>query len=346
MLYEFQKVTKTNLLVGILAKLFLSFTLLTCAPILEAQVSNFESKDTGISGIVRLQGDDRAVSQVLVDVRSLSHGVSRRVLTDLSGQFEIHGLPPDTYEIVVAEPGYEPFQTVMQLGTFSSEVVVYLRPLRTMQKRGNGLTVSVRELKIPGKARDEYQKGLQLLGRNDPAGSLSHFTKAIQLFPEFYEAIYHKGVAEMRLGHKDEAMEAYQKAIDLSGGRFGWAQFAVGYLLCQEGKPGDAEKIIRRGLEVEENAPEGYVLLGNTLMQLNRWDEAERSLQEALIRDPKFADAYLMRSNVSAHKGNYQARLQDLDAYLRLVPTGPASESVREAREATLRILAKQGPQN
>jgi regulator of sirC expression with transglutaminase-like and TPR domain len=81
-------------------------------------------------------------------------------------------------------------------------------------------------------------------------------------------------------------------------------------------------------------------------MQLNRWEEAEKSLQEALIRDPNFADAYLVHSNISARKRDYAARLQDLDAYLRLEPTGPASESVRQAREATLKILAKQHPQN
>jgi tetratricopeptide (TPR) repeat protein len=79
-------------------------------------------------------------------------------------------------------------------------------------------------------------------------------------------------------------------------------------------------------------------------MQQNRWDEAERSLQEALVRDPNFADAYLVHSNISAHKRNYLTRLQDLDAYLKLDPSGPASESVRQAREATIRILAKQRP--
>jgi regulator of sirC expression with transglutaminase-like and TPR domain len=81
-------------------------------------------------------------------------------------------------------------------------------------------------------------------------------------------------------------------------------------------------------------------------MQLNRPDEAERSVQEALLRNPNFADAYLVLSNVAARKGDYRAELQDLDAYLKLRPNGPASERVRQVREAALKILVKSHPQD
>src|SRR2546429_6498243 len=37
---------------------------------------------------------------------------------------------------------------------------------------------------------------------------------------------YHIGVADFRLGQEEEAAQAFQKAIDLSGGRYAWAQFA------------------------------------------------------------------------------------------------------------------------
>ena len=154
------------------------------------------------------------------------------------------------------------------------------------------------------------------------------------------------GMVEMRLGRNEEAAKAFQAAIDLSGGRYAWAEFGFGYLLCQEGKPTEAEKIIRRGLEVEDAAPDGHVFLANALMQLNRPDEAERSAQEALLRNHNFADAYLVLSNVAASKGDYRTELQDLDAYLKLQPSGPASERVREVREAVLKILAKSHPQD
>lgn len=343
---ELSEVSKPGPVTGFLPKFLLSLALLVWVPIAGAQVSNFESASGEISGVVRIQTTERPASQALVNLRSSSAGISRSVLTDVNGRFEIRGLPADTYEIIVEEPGYELSRTTTQLNGASSELVVYLRSSQAVQGGANGSVVSVRELKVSGKARAEYKKGLQLLEKKDPAGSLGHFTKAIQAFPGFFEALYHKGVAEMRLGRRDEAMGDYQAAIDLSGGRFAWAEFAVGYLLCRDGKAGEAEKVIRRGLEVDGSSAPGYTLLATALVQQNRVDEAERSLQEALLRDANLADAYLVHSNISARTGNYPAELRDLNAYLRLEPDGPASESVRQARDATLRILAKQQPQN
>lgn len=325
--------------------LILNITAIAWSPVANAQVSNFEKAEGEISGTVLLEAGKRPASQVSISLKSHGAGIFRSVLTDFEGQFRVQRLPRGTYDIAVEEQGYEPVQASAQLDGPSSKLVMYLRS-KSGAIRQSDYTVSVRVLKIPGKARNELQKGIERLTKNDPAGSLSHFTKATQAFPGYFEAYYHMGMAEMKLGRNEEATKAFQMAIDLSGGRYAWAEFGLGYLLCQEGKPSEAEKIIRRGLEVEDAAPDGHVILGDALLQLNRPDEAERSAQEALLRDPNFADAYLVLSNVAAGKGDYRANLQDLDAYLKLQPNGPASERVRQGREAALKILAKSYPQD
>jgi tetratricopeptide (TPR) repeat protein len=247
---------------------------------------------------------------------------------------------------VVDEPGYEPAQTSARLDGASSKLVLYLNSPNTMQTERNGYTVSARELKIPGKARREFEKGLGSLAKQDVAGSLSHFTKATEAFPDYYEAYYHVGVAATRLGQRNEAMRAFQKAIDASGGRYALAEFGIGYLVYLEGKPEEAATIIRRGLEVDPSSPDGYLILGMAQLRLNRPDEAERSAREALLRNPNFAHAYLVLSDACGHRHEYRAQLQDLDAYLKLEPNGPESEHVRKAREVVLRILAKSHPED
>ena len=325
--------------------LVLNIAAIGWAPVAKAQVSNFEKAEGEISGTVLLEAEKRPASQVIINLKSRVAGILRSVLTDLEGQFRVQHLPPGTYDIAVEEAGYEALRATAQLDGPSSKLVMYLRS-KSGAIRQSDYTVSVRELKIPGKARNELQKGFERLTKNDPAGSLDHFVKATQAFPGYFEAYYHMGMVEMRLGRNEEAAKAFQAAIDLSGGRYAWAEFGFGYLLCQEGKPSEAEKIIRRGLEVEDAAPDGHVFLANALMQLNRPDEAERSAQEALLRNHNFADAYLVLSNVAARKGDYRTELQDLDAYLKLQPSGPASERVRQVREAVLKILAKSHPQD
>lgn len=324
----------------------LSLALISLAPLASAQVSSLENPEGEISGTVLLEADKRPASQVAVSLKSRVAGIFRSVLTDIEGHFRIPHLPHGTYELAVEEDGYESARTSTQLDGPSSKLVVYLRSANISQRQRSAYTVSVRELKIPGKAQNEYHKGLERLGKNDPAESISHFEKALRAFPGYYEAYYHMGIAEMRLGHREQAEKHYQEAIDVSGGHYAWADFGLGYLLGQDGKLEEAEKVVRRGLEIDDGSPEGHVILADTLMQLNRADEAEKSAREALLRNPNFPDAYLVLSNVDGYKRDYRAQLQDFDTYLKLSPNGMGSERVRQGREAVLKLLAQSQPQN
>jgi tetratricopeptide (TPR) repeat protein len=344
---ELSKVEKSrpraSFLPILILDLLLNLTWMAWTPRAEAQVSSFEAAGGEISGTVLLELDRRPASQVAVRLKSRVAGVFRSVLTDFEGHFRVQNLPRGTYDIAVDEDGYEAAQTSAQLDGPSAKLVVYLKG-RSGPIRQSSYTVSVRELKIPGKARQEFQKGLERLAKNDPAGSLNHFRKATEAFSGYFEAHYHIGLAEMTLGHIDEAMKHFQTAIDLSGGRYALAEFGYGYLLCQQGRPGEAEKMIRRGLEVEDAAPEGYVILGEALKQLNRLDEAQKSAHEALLRNPNFAGAYLVLSDVAESKGDYRAEIEDLDIYLRLQPHGPGSELALKVRVKAQRMLASSHP--
>jgi tetratricopeptide (TPR) repeat protein len=345
---ELSKVEKSppgaSFLAILVLNLLLNLTLMIAwAPRAKAQVSSLEGVEGEISGTVLLEADKRPASQVAVKLKSRVAGVFRSVLTDFEGHFRVQNLPRGTYDIAVDEEGYEAAQTSTQLDGPSAKLVVYLKG-RSAPIRQSSNTVSVRELKIPRRAQDEFQKGLQRLAKNDPAGSLSHFTKAKVGFPEYFEYYYNMGVAEMTMGHMDEAAKAFQTAIDLSGGLYAMAEFGYGYLLCQENRPVEAEKVIRRGLELQDASPQGYVILGQALKQLNRLDEAEKSVHEALLRNPNFAGAYLVLSDVAEGKGDYRAEIADLDIYLKLQPNGPGSELARKVRVAAQKMLATSRP--
>jgi tetratricopeptide (TPR) repeat protein len=257
----------------------------------------------------------------------------------------VRNLPRGTYDIVVDEDGYEAAKTTTDLNGPSSNLVMYLKSKSGYIPRGE-YTVSVRELKIPEKARTELEKGLERVARNDPAGGLGHFLKAAQMFPAYFEAYYNIGATEMRLGRNEDAMAAFQTSIDLSGGRYALAEFGYGYLLCQAGKAAEAERVIRRGLEADDTSPQGFVILSEALTQLTRLDEAERSACEALLRKPNYPAAYLALADVAERKGDSRAEIQELDIYLKLQPKGPANEQARRVREAAVKRLAKSLPQN
>ena len=345
MLCTLQNFKKSCLRAGLLPILFINMSASVWAPMAKAQAPSFELMDGKISGTVLLKAGNRPASQVAVRLKSHAAGIFRSVLTDLEGHFEVRSLPPSTYEIVVDEPGYEPAETSAQLDGSPSKLVLYLKSSNLAPTERNNYTVSARELKIPGKAHNEFERGLGSLAKKDLAGSLSHFTKAAQAFPGYFEAYYHMGVVETRLGRLDEAMQAFQKAIDLSGGRYAWAEFGIGYLLHLEGKGEEAVTTVRRGLELDGNSADGYLILGMAQLRLNRPDEAERSAREALLRNPNFAQAYLVLADAYGRRHEYSSQLQGLEAYLKLEPNGAESKTVREARVAVQSMVARLHPE-
>jgi len=345
MLYETRKPEKRLLRTNFLTILFLNLVLTSFIPNAKAQ-SNEAAEPTGtISGTVLSQGDNRTLSQVAVRLKSHEAGVFHSMLTDYDGHFEVAGLPLGSYEINVEETGYDTVRTKAQLEGPSLKLVLYMTPVKWTAASQKKYTVSVRELKIPEKAREEYQKGMICVAKDDSAGGVNHFTKALKAYPDYYEALSQLGLAEVHLGHKEEARKAFQAAIDLSKGRHAAAQFGLGYLLYLEGNPGEAEGILRRGLEVDGNSPDGHVILGMALLRLNRPDDAERSAREALLRKPGYPEAYLVLADVYARRQNYREQLQDLETYLRLDPRGPASARASQAREVALKMLGGPPPQ-
>jgi tetratricopeptide (TPR) repeat protein len=283
-----------------------------------------------VSGKVIFNASRQPASQVAVTLHSESAGIFRSFLTDQAGKFSVAGLPGDDFEIAVEEAGYETYRTEVHVDASNIKLEIKLSP--DNRPLAAGATVSVRELQIPDKAASEYQKGLTELAQHRYDKSLPHFLKAASVFPKYVEAFNHLGVAELELGRKQEAMQAFQTAIDLSAGLDAKAQLGVAAVLCDVGNPRDAEPIVRRVLETDRQS-QGYALLGLILVRLSRIKEGEAAIQEALLRSPANGEAYLVAAEIHADRRDYQAELNDLGMYLALRPNGSRRALVARIRE-------------
>src|SRR5262249_54405641 len=136
-----------------------------------------------ISGTVYRGSGDSPAAQVVVTIRSMPSGIERSVLSDVEGRFLVGGLPRGTYLVIVQSDGFLSGRATAQVNGFPSDVSIHLKSLYSGHATGAGSTVSVRELKIPDKAREEYQRGLASLRKLDFADSLVHLNKAVQVFP-------------------------------------------------------------------------------------------------------------------------------------------------------------------
>jgi tetratricopeptide (TPR) repeat protein len=182
------------------------------------------------------------------------------------------------------------------LHSFSLAILLFL-PIACFAQSGpapaskNDYTVSVQELRMSGKGLKNFDKGSRLLLKGDAAASLIYLQRAIDAYPEHYKAYYDLGVAHFRLGHDADALQAFQKSIDLTAGKFAPPQFGMAAILCQKKDFAQAERILERGLELEPGSAIAKYYLGWAQFALNHLVEAERNVQQALLHNANLAEA-------------------------------------------------------
>jgi tetratricopeptide (TPR) repeat protein len=208
--------------------------------------------------------------------------------------------------------------------------------------RENASSVSVRELTIPDKAREAYNKGIRQADADDWAGSVPNFQRAIKSFPAYYEAYSGLGVAEVYLQNWNEAEASFRKCIELSGGTFAAAHFGLGLILSHRQQFPEAEAMIREGIQLDPADARGHFSLAWMLHTMGRLPEAEQSAREAILYKPTFPDPYLLLAQIHLDRGNFSSEIEDLDGYLKVDPHGPLSARARAALADAERSSAKE----
>jgi Tfp pilus assembly protein PilF len=296
-----------------------------------------------IAGSVLIDGEAQPAARVRVDVKALSGGDVATTFTDSSGRFEAPAESAGSVIVTVQEQGYEPVERRVDLGFEGSTpgLVITLRKLRKTSVDREGYTVSVHDLKVPGKARHAFEKGIERLQKKDVEGSLDRFKEATDAFPDYYEAYYQIGLANLELRRRNEAEQALQRAIDLSAGGYAEPQLALGALLCDRQAYSEAERVLRRAIEVDANSWKGHFFLGQALFGQNRLAEAEKSAREVLLRRSDVPSAYILLANIHIRRREYVLGIKDLDTFLSMKPTGSGSDQARSVRDAAQRIASR-----
>jgi tetratricopeptide (TPR) repeat protein len=207
---------------------------------------------------------------------------------------------------------------------------------------GNASKISAHELLIPQKARQAFDKGTKLLAAKDSAASIVEFQRAIKVFPDFYEAYYKIGLADLNLKSYPDAQAAFETSIELSKGRYPPSQFGLGVALCMQKQLSEAEEAIRAGLDQYPADAAGHFTLAWVLFAGSRLSEAEQSARRAVLYNPNFATAYLLLAQIHLGQNDLSEVAADLDAYLKLDPDGAHNAEARAVRTQAERVLAKQ----
>ena len=153
-----------------------------------------------------------------------------------------------------------------------------------------------RALELYPKYSDAEQSwGMNLLAQGRHAEAMQHFQRAVEISPpksaERAKAHVYLGIVLRNLGHADQALPHFQAAV-AERPRYVQANEELGQALLAAGRPREAEKPLKEALAVNPNLVNCQVRLGEVYYQLQRFDEALGAFERALEIDPNLPDVH------------------------------------------------------
>ncbi|NDV61290.1 tetratricopeptide repeat protein [Puniceicoccales bacterium CK1056] len=166
------------------------------------------------------------------------------------------------------------------------------------QQQAKGVATSPMMLQIAGtlemrnaEITNNYTEKAQILRRSE-----DYLRRAIEAFPNFLRA--HKNLANL-LFRNDRAAEAkkhFIKAVEL-GDKDAVTYGLLGAIFMEEGKLISSETSLRNSLMINPTILEFKQLLGNVLLQQERYGEAKEVFAELLLKRPNEVNFWMAQSN-------------------------------------------------
>ena len=149
---------------------------------------------------------------------------------------------------------------------------------------------------------------LKAMGKCEDA--VESYDKAIELRSGLAGAHYNLGITLRELGRLPEAEESYVRAIALSP-RNAAIYCNLGIALQEQGKLTEAEASYRKAIELEPKRADSYYNLGIALERQKKCKEAEECYSQAIRIKPLYMDALRNRCLLRIEREDYEGALQD-----------------------------------
>jgi hypothetical protein len=297
-----------------------------------------------ISGTVRRDETDEPVAGVRLQLLTAAGNVAHSsVLTSDSGDFSFGQFAPGRYEVVAERDGYQPVRVEVEVSRYDQPNVIVRMRKQLVAPNPTGDVTTAHQLAIPQKARAAFEKGIAKAdSHGDYKNAVLDFQHAISIYPDYYEAYAEMGTTYVRLKDFAAAEKALRQSIEMSAQKYVPPLMLLSMLLNDQNRAGEAEPLARQVITVDPTAWRGQYELSRALLALRRLPEAEASAYAARDLKPENPDIYLLLSEIHRHTQNPSALLQDIDAYLKLAPQGPAAAQVRKLREQLLKFMEAQ----
>jgi Tfp pilus assembly protein PilF len=194
--------------------------------------------------------------------------------------------------------------------------------------------------RFPKKALKEYERGVdaERTGKHDEA--MAHYLGALKIAPDYYPA--HNNLGSLYLGKADfkAAEEQFQEAVRLDQND-AQAYFNLGNVLMLIGHYAASETALSSGLQRRPDSAFGHFLRGCLDERTGKLADAEKSLRKALQLDSTMWQAHLQLVGLYLQQQQPQLAITELQAFLKAFPSVPA---VPKAKDLLHRLQNESAP--
>ena len=294
-----------------------------------------------IRGTLRKSDTNAPAELIRIELTFPSGANAASGTTLANGEFEILGLRNGVYNLTAEVDGYLPAHERVEVRNASKEgLIIYVRKTAGP---GDELSpmVSAHFLALPHKAQDDYQKGMRFLyDKKDLKRGLESFQRAVSEAPDCYEAYSEIGAINAHLQKFVDAEIAFRKSMELSNASFVRADVGLAGVLSNTGRFAEAKPVAGKAVELNPSMSEALLELARAEVGLGEWGAAEKNALAARKVNPSVAPLQMLLANIHIHGADYEAAVDDLEAYLRIDPDSPQSAKAKSTLDQVRKILA------
>ena len=278
-----------------------------------------------VTGMVH-DSADRPVNGARIDVLDLYTGRTLGGTFSLpNGTFVIDNVRRGSYEIV-AVSGITEQRTRLDLD--GDREVSFRLPAPPVSSE-TASTVSVSQLKVPGKARRMLEKAEEAFRKARLDDAFRFVQKALGMCPDFARALTLRGILHMQKGDNKDAQPDLERAVQLDyGDDTGF--IALASLYNNEGLFDRAQQTLEHGASLNPNSWQVNMELARAQIGRKEYGAAMRSLDHAIpMAPPTLTVMHLFRAQALIGLKDYNSAIGELEFYLSKSPDGPNSEQAR-----------------
>jgi tetratricopeptide (TPR) repeat protein len=244
------------------------------------------------------------------------------------GQYVLSATSPYDSNLISDQVEMNPSRT--SNGNLTVQLLLHDRSDSAKRPKPGVIRAGESEQRIPKEARKAFTEGLKFKGNNEQLKAVESFTRALDLYHEYYQAFAERGDLHISKRELERAAADFESALKINP-HYGPALRGSGYCKLEKKEFAQAIELFEKSVSDDPNNANTHLLLGIANLELDRREPAREALQKALSFDTQpVPRAHIYLANLYARERQFLRAADELHRYIEVDPVTAAAAGMRE----------------